>query len=205
MSKDERSTLDKILLEAKNEFLSKGYTFASLREIVKKAGVTTGAFYGYFKNKEQLFDALVEEQYSETLKMYHDTLETFFNIAPEEQCENMAMMSYRCMLKLKDYMYEHYDAFKLILCCSQGTKYQNLVIDLAQMDVQANHDFAMSMEQCQMETKGIHPVLEQILTSSMFTSFFALIVHDVPKEDADAYISQLLDFFTAGWGKIMGF
>ena len=205
MSKEECSTLDKILQEAKIEFLTKGYTFASLREIVKKAGVTTGAFYGYFKNKEQLFDALVEEQYQTTLQMYHDTLETFFKIAPEEQCENMTNMSYQCMLKLKDYMYDHYDAFKLILCCSQGTKYQNLVHELAQLDVQATHDFSMTLEQCQMETKGTHPILEQILTSSMFTSFFALIVHDVPKEDADAYIAQLLDFFSAGWGKLMGF
>ena len=33
------------------------------RNIVKNAGVTTGAFYGYYKSKEELFDALVGKQY----------------------------------------------------------------------------------------------------------------------------------------------
>ena len=33
---------------------------ASLRYIVKQAGVTTGAFYGYFSSKEALFASIVE-------------------------------------------------------------------------------------------------------------------------------------------------
>ena len=33
------------------EFLDKGFQGASLRQIVKNAGVTTGAFYGYFSSK----------------------------------------------------------------------------------------------------------------------------------------------------------
>ena len=36
------STLEKILAAAKAEFLEKGYQSASLRNIVKSAGVTTG-------------------------------------------------------------------------------------------------------------------------------------------------------------------
>ena len=53
------STREKILEAGKKEFLEKGFRDASLRTIVKEAGVTTGAFYGYYKSKEDLFDALV--------------------------------------------------------------------------------------------------------------------------------------------------
>ena len=42
------------------EFLDKGFLGASLRQIVKNAGVTTGAFYGYFSSKEALFASIVE-------------------------------------------------------------------------------------------------------------------------------------------------
>ena len=35
---------------AKKEFLEKGFLGASLRTIVKLAGVTTGAFYGYYRS-----------------------------------------------------------------------------------------------------------------------------------------------------------
>ena len=46
----EPSTLKNILDAAKREFLEKGFARASLRKIVRDAGVTTGAFYGYFEN-----------------------------------------------------------------------------------------------------------------------------------------------------------
>lgn len=45
---------------AKAEFLEKGFSGASLRKIVKTAGVTTGAFYGYCSNKDALFSALTD-------------------------------------------------------------------------------------------------------------------------------------------------
>ena len=53
-------TLENILHAALEEFSDKGFLGASLRQIVKKAGVTTGAFYGYFSSKEALFAAIVE-------------------------------------------------------------------------------------------------------------------------------------------------
>lgn len=58
------STLEHIHIAAKKEFLEKGFRSASLRIIVKSAGVTTGAFYGYYSSKEELFAALVDEHYN---------------------------------------------------------------------------------------------------------------------------------------------
>lgn len=41
-------TQEKILAVGKVEFLAHGFKGASLRAIVKKAGFTQGAFYGYY-------------------------------------------------------------------------------------------------------------------------------------------------------------
>ncbi|MBR1912577.1 MAG: TetR/AcrR family transcriptional regulator, partial [Treponema sp.] len=57
---NERETKEKLLQSAKTEFLEKGYTAASLRTICKNAGVTTGALYFFFKDKEDLFASLVQ-------------------------------------------------------------------------------------------------------------------------------------------------
>ena len=43
-------TLERIQQAALDEFSEKGFLGASLRQIVKHAGVTTGAFYGYFSS-----------------------------------------------------------------------------------------------------------------------------------------------------------
>ena len=63
MGEAETTTLRLIHSAAMQEFLEKDFQSASLRNIVKKAGVTTGAFYGYYASKESLFESLVCEQY----------------------------------------------------------------------------------------------------------------------------------------------
>ena len=46
---------------AKAEFTEKGFSSASLRSICKRAGVTTGALYFFFKDKDELFCEVVGE------------------------------------------------------------------------------------------------------------------------------------------------
>ena len=59
---DERrkQTEKKIIESGKAEFLKKGYSKANLRDICKAAGVTTGAFYFSFENKEALLSAILD-------------------------------------------------------------------------------------------------------------------------------------------------
>ena len=70
MSEEEQTTLHLIRSAAMQEFLKKGFKSASLRNIVKIAGVTTGAFYGYYDSKEDLFESLVSEHYNFLLNCF---------------------------------------------------------------------------------------------------------------------------------------
>ena len=54
-------TREKILREAFNLFLQSTYSEVSLNDIVKKVGLTKGAFYHHFKSKEELFTELIEK------------------------------------------------------------------------------------------------------------------------------------------------
>ena len=67
--KDERETKDKLLISAKQEFLEKGYQKASLRNICKNAGVTTGALYFFFQDKEDLFASIVQPSLDRIIAM----------------------------------------------------------------------------------------------------------------------------------------
>ena len=63
MSVADRSIDPRIMESAKGEFLQKGFLDASLQEICKNAGVTTGALYKRFKGKEYMqwwFDYLYD-------------------------------------------------------------------------------------------------------------------------------------------------
>ena len=68
----EKETKEKLLKSAKAEFMEKGYAAASLRSICKNAGVTTGALYFFFKDKEDLFESLVKEPFQNILSMLEE-------------------------------------------------------------------------------------------------------------------------------------
>lgn len=57
--KDKTDTKELLLKVAKEEFLYKGFEKASMRTICKKANVTTGAAYFFFKDKNDIFYHLV--------------------------------------------------------------------------------------------------------------------------------------------------
>lgn len=63
--KEARSEPDKrrqILDGASQVFLDQGFDAASMGTIARTAGVSKGTLYVYFKSKEELFEAIIEEQ-----------------------------------------------------------------------------------------------------------------------------------------------
>lgn len=104
MGETNSSTLERIHAAAQAEFLKKGYQGASLRNIVKTAGVTTGALYGYYDSKEALFAALVDESYRHVLDTYRAAVFGFEALRPEEQVAQMGDVGKNCMRELLTYM-----------------------------------------------------------------------------------------------------
>lgn len=59
----------KLMQAAREEFLKYGFEKASLRTICKKAGMTTGALYFFFRDKDDLFCQLTENVVSDVKTM----------------------------------------------------------------------------------------------------------------------------------------
>ena len=60
-SEQSQTTIGKLVEVASTVFSQRGYTAASTEEIVRLAGVTRGALYHHFKNKQDLFFAVFKE------------------------------------------------------------------------------------------------------------------------------------------------
>ena len=58
---NEKESREKLIISAKKEFMEKGFEKASLRAICSAAGLTTGAIYFFFKDKNGLFGAAIDE------------------------------------------------------------------------------------------------------------------------------------------------
>lgn len=204
MSGAEQTTLALIHAAAKKEFLAKGFRAASLRNIVREAGVTTGAFYGYYDSKEALFEALVGEQYETMMSCYCGAQRAFAELPPEEQPENMSAVSSKCMHDMLLYAYENLDEFKLILCCAEGTRFAGMIDEMVRVESESTHAYQEVLAQLGRPSPQIDPRLEHILITGMFNAYIELIIHEMPLEQAEEYLTELQEFYTAGWMKIMG-
>ena len=204
MGEAETRTLSLIHSSAMQEFLEKDFKSASLRNIVKKAGVTTGAFYGYYASKESLFEALVCEQYEHFMGLFQKAQQDFSDIPQEEQPKHLGDISGACMDEMLLYAYQHLNVFKLILCHSEGTRFSGLIDEMVEIEIKGTHDYLTVLEKLGKPAPPIDEHLEHVLITGMFNTFFELIIHEMPLEKAQYYLKEMRAFYTAGWMKIMG-
>ena len=204
MTDNDYSTLERIHKAAKDEFLKKSFIGASLRNIVKTAGVTTGAFYGYYNSKEALFEAMVGDVYDYLMTAYKKALLDFENLPIELQPEQMGNAGRKCMKEILDFSYDHHDELYMILQCSEGTKFEYMVEEMIGLEVQGTHKYYDVLKKLGKEVPYIDERLEHILVTGMMNAYFEMIIHNMPYEDASRYLQELNDFYTAGWIKIMG-
>lgn len=204
MSETEQTTLARIHAAAKQEFLEKGFQSASLRNIVKMAGVTTGAFYGYFSSKEALFASIVEPHAAEVMGRFMTAQTDFAELPKEEQPAHMGKESADCVNWMIDYMYEHYEDFKILICCSDGTPYEKFIHTMVEVEVEYTFRYIEVLKSLDTKVTELDKELCHMIASGMFEGVFEVIRHDMPKERAKAFVKQLREFYTAGWLKIMG-
>lgn len=198
------STLERIHQAARIEFREKGFQAASLRNIVKSVGMTTGAFYGYYKSKEELFAALVGEHYRYLIGRFRQAQEEFARLPYAQQPEVLNDISGLCMFDMLHYAYSHLEECQLLLCSAEGTRFAGLIDEMVEIEIAATHTYQAVLKELGRPSPEIDPRLEHILITGMFHTFFELIVHEMPLPEAENYLQEMRAFYNAGWMKIMG-
>ncbi len=195
--------MQKILDAATAEFAEKGFRSASLRKIADKAGVTTGSLYWHFKNKDELFDAIVGVHYDYITSLYNDALDRFFAMSKEDQKKHMGDLGEECLYKMVEYIYQNKTEFHILISGAAGTKYENMIHELAEAEIGSTRKLSQHMRDLGFDSKDIPPELEHLIVSGMFTGVLDLVAHDIPLEKARECAGQLHAFYTAGWRYLM--
>lgn len=128
-----QETHERILKSGLAAFLEEGFEKANLRRICKAAGVTTGAFYKHFKDKEALFSELVEPLASMIRKAYAQGEERGF--AGYDEGKPVTPEQVRAALEAKAagtlattaMLYSHRDIYELLVFRSYGTPYEHFL------------------------------------------------------------------------------
>lgn len=202
MAKQIEGVYERILECAKQEFLGKGFKDASLRVIAANAGTSTGSIYTRFNDKEGLFRAIVEPVVEEMTRRFSAIQENFHQIDPGRQEKEMKEYSSRGMDWMLDYIYEHFQQFRLLLDASYGTKYQNFVDELTRVEVDYTFKY-MEAIGCESVLSGaVTEEFVHIITANFYESFFEIVRHDMDKEEARRYLQMLQRYNMAGFETI---
>lgn len=204
MAEQQPTTLERIRQAARAEFREKGFPSASLRSIVKSLGMTTGAFYGYYPSKEALYEALVGPHYDYILGRFRLAQDAFAGLPHAQQPAALGDCSRDCMFDILHYAYGHLEECQLLLTASEGTRFAGLVDEMVAIEVNATHDYMAVLNELGRPVPHLDPRLEHILITGMFHTFFELILHAMPLEEAEVYLREMRAFYTAGWMEIMG-
>ena len=198
------TTLENIFRAAMEEFSERGFLGASLRQIVKRAGVTTGAFYGYFSSKEALFNAIVEPHAAALMGKFMEAQTSFAELPEDQQPEHIGVESSDCIHWMVDYICRHREPVKLLLCRSEGTSYEHFVHNMVEVEVEYTIKYMEVLRRLGHDIPELDEQMCHIIASGMFNAVFEVMVHDMPYDHAKQYIRQLREFYMAGWQKLMG-
>ena len=198
------TTLENIQKAALTEFSEKGFLGASLRQIVKNAGVTTGAFYGYFSSKEALFASIVEPHAAALMGRFMDAQTTLAELPEAEQAAHMGEESGACVRWMVDYICEHREPVKLLLCRAEGTSYEHFVHNMVEVEVEYTLRYMDVLRRLGRDVPELSQSLCHIIASSMFSGLFEIVIHDIPRNQALRDVEQFRSFYTGGWLKLMG-
>ncbi len=212
---DEKETKKKLLACAMKEFSEKGYMKASLRSICKEAGVTTGALYFFFKDKEDLFGSLVggplkklesmiDEHFSEEIAVTQELVKLKFSgdVSDEYMTSPDGFESDKAIaMAVTEYLFREKEVFDLLLTKSQGSVYENLVDHMVEkaeehytLIYRAMKGYKLKKEITKEDKFVIHWVAHE-----QIEIFLHLLKHCKDVKEAKKQLNNMIAYMIGGW------
>ncbi|MBP3743423.1 MAG: TetR family transcriptional regulator [Treponema sp.] len=204
MSESAAETKAKILESAKKEFLEKGFVNASLRTIAANAGLTTGAMYRHFKDKDALFCALVDQAIDFTTQTvmladssHHLDLD---NLVSKEHFEQERESTN----ELLNFIFDNFDTFTLLLTKSAGSTHEHFQEEICDLYTKNCEETFNWMYDNHISSKKVDTMTVHFIASTVINAFVEIITHKMSKETAMQYIDNIEAFTRYGMMHMMG-
>ena len=193
-------TKDKLLDAAREEFSKYGFANASLRRIATTVGIAAPSVYNHFSSKAEMFSALVEPIIQKISDTFHATDEQKQKALNQHDTEQ-AFEKDNTMRPILDFVFENLEDVKLLLFCSQGTEYENILDKAAKMESDATWQM--------MQKAGYPPISDDekqtlfLLMRHQYQTYAEALRLGFSKERTAAYWKAVRDFYDAGWHEMM--
>ena len=197
MANRDHSLDDGIIRAAYEEFLAHGFQNASLHKIAEKAGVTTGAIYTRYKNKDALFVSLLSgfiDKLGEIFTPAAAEYEKAGQIGTTEALLNAINYEERIYFRL---LSDYYDECTLFFSRSDGSSVEKMVSRLMDTKTEQTVEFFTGVY-----GKAPNADAVRLIMGAQFWYFRQLLNERHDEERVISCLHALLDFSNAGWSQL---
>ncbi len=203
MASPDKSIDPRILEAAKEEFLSKPYEQVSLRDVCSKAGVTTGALYNRYANKEELFEALVAPTLALVGEFSDNRESVSYSYMDADELLMMWQLTPDTQAGIINMIYDNYDGFRLLLCHAEGSKYANFLHDFATDVSDRSFRFIEEAYHRGIISSLIDKEELHMLLTAYWSTMFEPLIHGLSRERALEHSAVVARLFN--WKDVLGF
>lgn len=194
MAKRDHTLDDGIIQAAYEEFLTHGFRNASLHQIAQKAGVTTGAIYTRYKNKDALFVSLLQDFFGQLEAMFAPAAAEYKIARQSGKTDDLLHA-----IQFEEQLYvqlltRHYDACTLFFSRSDGSSVEGMLKELMEQKTQQTVAFFQ-----QVYGRAPNPDAVRLLMGAQFWYFRQLLDERLEEERMFACLKGIMAFTDAGW------
>jgi AcrR family transcriptional regulator len=187
-----------ILEAARKEFLEKGYSGGSLRNIAARVPGTTGIIYTYFRDKEEIFRILVQPAVTE-IERFLKLEEISFQDVKSRGVGIREWFS-RYLKFLIDLIERYPDEMKLLFVKSSGSSFENYRDQLIEIGKKRGRKNFRELERTE-EFRGeqISEFFIHNLVNYVFDISVEIIKRDLTSKDLELFEAEIRAFLFNGW------
>ncbi len=204
MTYDYEKTHAAIMASAARHFREVGFAGASVRQICKDAGVTNGAFYAHFESKEDLFGKLVGPALEGLDELHGNEVTRYMEVSSPEDVLEALNLAFSTDEAVIHYIYEHEDAFRLLLKASGGTSFENYPSKVVEEEKLGTIAF---FELCKPFVRKPENMSESVAaqaSSFIVSTIFDCLLSEKTEEEAVRETRLASEFCIAGLRQIWG-
>lgn len=193
---------EKIEKAAWKEFLTYGFKDASTNRIAKDAGVTSGAIYTRYSDKDSVFKSLTETALHGLKQKIESYQEEYATLPTTESWNVLFAFEKKVLGELIDYIYQNLDAFKLLICHSEGSSVSGFADEWIRFKYMRALEFSEKIYAVNKITPSFEKEEFALLASAQYHCLFEVIRNGYSKTNAKKYMQTIQDVYAAGFTTI---
>jgi AcrR family transcriptional regulator len=198
----QKEEIRKVIVEkAMEEFIVKGFKDASMRVIARNANVGLSNIYNYFRNKDELFAEVLQP----AIKAIDNTLNDHNN------SENLTLDYFstddyqrRDLNRMVTLVETYRSELDLLIFKSSGSSLQNFRDQVTDRSTSMGQEYLRKMKEKYPEISvDVSPFFIHVMSSMWLNIMAEIISHSLTHDQITKFISEYIEFGTAGWQKLM--